>query len=161
MNRKVLIILIVVAIAIVATILPLVLRREGEKEIADKRDEAFKNLIEAQERNILSAQGKLIKKNLVASLGGKAGVLIKSESMEIGYLPPPSERIKVFILGTEVEKIEQDAINWLRSRGFSEEDICNMPVVFSIANPDAQVEQTYKLYTNYLPEFCSQILGTE
>ncbi len=125
-----------------------------EKRVAREATDNLSSLIEAQEKGSLSVSGENVKQDLIANLGGEAGAILITESMEIGYLPPPDERIMVFILGTSVEQIESEAINWLLSRGFSKEDICNLPVVFSIGNPAAQPEEAYKLSTNYLPPYC-------
>lgn len=141
--------MVVVAAAIIWSI-----NNTPEKKIAREASENFSSLIEAQESGSLSANGENVEQDLIAPLKGKAGTLLITESMEIGYLPPPDERIMVFILGTSVEQIESEAISWLLSRGFSREDLCNLPVVFSIDNPEAEPEDEYKLWANYLPPYC-------
>ena len=147
--KKIHILILVSIIFVVA--LTLVLFWGGGRD--RKTIENIDAVIEAQETRSLSANGKSVKQNLITSLRGQAGVLLTTESMEIGYLPPPDERIMVFILGKSVEQVESEAINWLLSRGFSKADLCALPVVFSIDNPEAVAEE-YKLSTNYLPPYC-------
>ncbi len=116
--------------------------------------ERVEALIEAQEVGALSSEAVRVKQELIAPLGGQAGTLLEAESMKIGYLPPPDEMILVLISGTSVEEAEEEAISWLLSRGFRRPDLCNLPVVFSVTNPNAQASKEYKLESNYLPEYC-------
>jgi len=121
-----------------------------------------KSLIRATiQETALSESGINAKKNLIASLNGKSGALLATQDMGVGYIPPPGEKIAVYILGNNVEQIEQDAISWLMSRGFSKTDLCYLPVIFSVINPEAQTNKKYKLSMDYIPEFCSEILGVE
>lgn len=159
MNKK---IILIGAITFVVLTLVFAFVLSISREQKNKND--FELLLRAQREGVLSEQGKVVRNELIEPLGGKSGTLLSVTSMEIGYLapmPPLKEKIMVFIFGTEVEKIEQDAISWLRSRGFSDADLCNLPVVFSVTNPNAQTNKEYKLSMNYIPEFCSRILGSE
>ena len=150
MNKKQIIILISVILVLTLILAIFYLLRIPQGQL-EKNVEASRS---GQERRALSEGGEVTEKKIVDSLGGKTGVLLITDSMEIGYLDPPDERIMVFVLDKDVEKTESDAINWLLSRGFSKEDLCNFPVIFSIDNPEAQPEEEYKLSTNYLPPYC-------
>ncbi|OGY56396.1 MAG: hypothetical protein A2Y84_01805 [Candidatus Colwellbacteria bacterium RBG_13_48_8] len=121
-----------------------------------------RSLIQAVvQETALSERGAIAKQNLTSGFNGKVGTLLATQDMGIGYIPPPDESVMVFITGVDVERIERDAISWLMSRGFSESDLCYLPVVFSVVNPEAQTDKTYKLSANHVPEFCSKILGVE
>ena len=149
-NKKVIIVIVLVILLSILITATFYVR----DKISRDTSENIEALIFAQEATTLSVEGEEAKKNLIDSLSGKTGSLLVTDSMEIGYLDPPDERIMVFILGTSVEQIEADAISWLLSRGFPREDLCNFPVVFSVDNPDAQTEEKYKLFFFNLPPYC-------
>ena len=155
MNKKIIIVgimIFIIKIAFFSFIFSMTREKGAEKNNLDP-------LIKADLEGVLSQQGEAVKNELIKSLNGKDGTLLSNASMEIGYLfsaPPLGDRIMVFINGTGVDKIEKDALSWLRSRGFSNADLCNLPVVFSIANPNAETAYEYKLISNYIPDFCSE-----
>lgn len=151
MNKKILTILIAVVAVAALTLLVVYVNQNDEREVADK----VEDILEAQKDGGLSASGERVKRELIAPLQGESGALFMTADMEIGYLTPPGERIMVFILGNQVEEIEERAINWLLSKGFSEADLCALPVVFSIVSQNPQTEAEYKLETNYIPPYCA------
>jgi len=96
----------------------------------------------------LSEEGLRIKEEITAHLQGKGGSLVQSPDFEIGYLTPPIEQFNIIIM-SENEKIAEDtAIAWLKSRGFSEVDICDMPTTISFANQKSAGRP------DRLPEIC-------
>jgi hypothetical protein len=160
MKKKIILIGMVVSIVLIVWGAFVLVTTEKE----NKNSISIEPLLKAEHEGVLSEQGKAVLNTLTEPLDGESGTLAGTAQMEIGYLapmPPLGDRIMVFILGIEVEKIEQDALSWLRSRGFSDNDICALPVVFSIVNPAAQTTNKDKLTANYLPPFCPGILGTE
>jgi len=113
------------------------------------------NLINAlQNDNDPNPEIQSLKTGLLKYDGLQAETLLVNDDLEIGYLPPPGEQIAVFISGINVEEVEGVAISWLRSRGFSDSDLCGFPVVFSVVNRGAETPHPYKYSTNYLPTFC-------
>lgn len=155
MNSKVKLTLIVLGTVTILTLIFWVIwSNTSDKRTEREATENLESLIDAQEQGGLSGNGQTIKENLISPFGGEAGTLLITPTMEIGYLPAPDERIMVFILSESVEQVESEAIDWLLSRGFSREDLCHLPVVFSVDNPEAQPEEEYKLFTNYLPPYC-------
>lgn len=113
------------------------------------------------QKNVLSEKGAAARERLSAEFNGGSGILLSTREMGIGYSSLPDESVKVFIKGTDIEQIEQNAISWLMSRGFSREDLCYLPVIFVVMNPNAQADEEYKLFINHLPDYCSEVLGVE
>lgn len=150
MKKTKIIIAISIFILLVAGAIVFMTRDTKDSDVKKNLDA----IINAYDTGSLSARGETAKQDLIDPLEGKAGTILTTELMEIGYLPPPDEMIMVFILGTSVEKIESDAIAWLLDKGLSKEDLCNLPVVFSIDSPYAEPKEEYKLSTNYLPPYC-------
>ena len=141
MNKKLIaIILIVMTIGIIMSGV-WVYRNWRGKESAKN----IEQIIQAQEEGVLSESGNVAKAQLIASLGEGAEALIITNDFEIGYFPPPSERLRIFIYSKNPEMAEQDAINWIKSRGFSESDICNFPTIISGVG------------SNRLPVFCEGV----
>ena len=155
-SKKTIIIITLVILCIVGAVIIWVNSYNKKQEVPAR------SLIQAVvQENALSEKGVIAKKNLIAGFNGKAGTLLATQDMGIGYIPLPDESVMVFITGVDVERIERDAMSWLMSRGFSKSDLCYLPVIFSVVNLEAQTDKTYKLSTNHIPEFCSEVLGIE
>lgn len=145
MSKKLILIISITTLVLLATIGFLFYRNTKLKE--DVRP--IKEILQVQNEGELSESGKIAREKLVAPLGGNSKALLVTEDYEIGYLPPPSERLMVFIVSETPDTAEQDAISWIKSRGFSESDICNFPTVISGVGP------------NHLPAFCEGIISVE
>jgi len=153
MKRGWLITILVLIVIAVITVGLLYLRGGKSRQVAEQAN----NILEAQQKGTLSVAGEAAKRDIINSVVGRSETLVTTESMEIGYLAPPEERIMVFILQGNAEAVEEQALNWLMSRGFSQEDICNFPVIFSVVNNKVQTTEPYKLETNYIPPYCQAL----
>lgn len=99
----------------------------------------------------LASDKEAIKERLVAPLG-EGGVLTENEDFRVEYYAP--DFFQVVIKTTHVAEASGKAINWFKDQGFSEDDICKLPVTFS-ATPE--VEQKLReggSSYNALPDFC-------
>ena len=99
----------------------------------------------------LASDKEAIKNRLVSSLG-EAGVLTENKDFRIEYYSP--NLFQVVIKVVYVAEAEDKAINWFKERGFSEKDICDLPVTFSLTpEVDQKLEGSGFIY-NALPDFC-------
>ena len=121
--------------------------------LATPKDKEIEEIYEAQVGGVVSEEGLAIKKELIAPLAGESGTLFISEDFEIGYLTPPLERFMVFIYMEDLESGEDQAVNWLKSRGFSENDLCGLPVIITPAKLDSSFGE--ELPDSHLPSFCN------
>jgi len=149
MNKKIIIILTTV---VILTILGL-----GIKMFLDRPSEEGKmiqEIYQAQETASLSPGGEALKAELIKFLGGKAGAIINNSDFEIGYLPAPLERLMIFVNFNNWQEKENTAISWLKSRGFSDADICGFPTVISVVTDTP--ESSMELPGSHVPSFCSE-----
>ncbi|MEX2053956.1 MAG: hypothetical protein WD883_00160 [Candidatus Colwellbacteria bacterium] len=127
MNKKVLIVGIVTALTLIAlAIFWAFFYHPDVREL--------ERILELQENNQLSEEGMRIKEEIIATLRGSGGALVQTPEFEIGYLTPPLGQFNIIIFSEDEDAAEATAIAWLRSRGLSESDICNIPTTVSFAN---------------------------
>lgn len=94
-----------------------------------------------------------MKQKLIEPLGGP-GPLYETADFRIGWLPPPIDRFDVTIKTTDFVSAKEETVVWLKAKGFTEQDICALPVVFNLAW-EVQQELEGSGYTfNRFPDFC-------
>lgn len=99
----------------------------------------------------LAPDKEAVKNRLVSSLG-EAGVLTENKDFRIEYYSP--NLFQVIIKVVNVAEAEDEAINWFKKQGFSEKDICDLPVTFSLTpEVDQKLKGSGFIY-NALPDFC-------
>jgi cell division septation protein DedD len=64
--------------------------------------------------------------------GELSGVLYRSQTVIIDYTNA-ADQFQVEILIVDIAQAKNDATIWLRSQGFSQQGICNLPVVFYLS----------------------------
>lgn len=146
MNKKIIITIVSTVIAGLLIIGAFFASKNMQGEQSAK---PLEKIIEAQTTGTLSASGLIARDKLTAPLEGKSEALLITDDFEIGYLNPPGERLMIFIFSETPEIAEQSAISWIKSRGFTEDDICNFPTIISGVGP------------NHLPSFCEGSIGVE
>ena len=99
----------------------------------------------------LASNKEAIKNRLVSSLG-EAGVLTENKDFRIEYYSP--NLFQVVIKVVYVAEAEDKAINWFKERGFSEKDICDLPVTFSLTPAVDQMLRGSGFIYSALPDFC-------
>ena len=148
MNKRAIIILIGLAVLLVVSGILVTIFSGATEEGRD-----IERIYRAQQEANLSAEGQEIKQELIASLEGSAGTIFSTTDFEIGYLSPPMERFMIFVPLSGYQQKADTAIKWLKSRGFSESDICNLPTVISVYT-NTPSENT-QIPANHLPSFCN------
>ncbi|MBI2594913.1 MAG: hypothetical protein HYW38_01485 [Candidatus Colwellbacteria bacterium] len=105
-----------------------------------------------KERPPLSPEKQRLKEKLVAPLGGAGSPVITSE-YRVDYLPTP-DIFEVEIKSANIDNVKNKVIAWFKRQGFSEEDICNLPVTFYLSGEVVQQFEGSGLIFNPLPDFC-------
>lgn len=123
-------------------------RSEKNQEITQNNQDVTGSPIQSQ---ALAPDKEAIKSKLVSSLG-EAGVLAENENLRIEYYSP--NLFQVIIKVVYIAKAEEEAIDWFKKQGFSEKDICDLPVTFSLTpEVDQKLKGSGFIY-NALPDFC-------
>lgn len=116
------------------TIFPEKLRKStntSNPPVADTKGSDEKLIQKVKNRITLSQTDLDTKKKVVFSLGGKSGILYSSPSFTVEYLKSP-DIFQVEILNENIQQSKQQATTWFKSQGFTQEGICNLPVMFYI-----------------------------
>lgn len=92
-----------------------------------------------------------IKKQLTAPLG-EAGTLTDGPDFRIDYIAP--DIFQVEVKSINIADARDRAIAWFKDKGFSEEDICKLPVTFYLNAEVAQKLEGSGVIFNTLPDFC-------
>ncbi len=96
-----------------------------------------------------------IKQSLLQPLKGNAGTLSEGQQFKVDYLPA-FDVFEVGIKTTNIFQAKENAISWFKEKGFSERDICNLPVTFYLVSGVAQEYKGSGLIFNPLPDFCEE-----
>jgi hypothetical protein len=89
------------------------------------------------EKGDVSQGAEEIKQKLVAPLGGRAGTLFENEEVRIDYIPPIDPFPDIFSIEIFIEdstRAKQTAVEWFSEQGFSDKDICELPISFFLSN---------------------------
>lgn len=99
----------------------------------------------------LASDKEAIKNRLVSPLG-EAGILAENEDFRIEYYSP--SLFQVVIKVVYVADARDRAIGWFKEQGFSENDICSLPVTFSLMPEVEQKLRGSGFIYSALPDFC-------
>ncbi len=102
-------------------------------------------------RPALPSNKEALKQRLVAPLG-EAGVLLETSDFRIDYLSP--DIFQVEIKTTSIASAKDNAVDWFKKKGFSEEDICKLPVTFYLSGEVVAKFKDSGLVFKPLPDFC-------
>jgi len=105
----------------------------------------------AETRPPLPPDKEALKRKLVAPLGA-GGVLTDGPDFRIDYISP--DIFQVEIKTTSIDKAKTAALEWFEQKGFTQEDICNLPVAFYLSSEVARQYQGSGLIFRPLPDFC-------
>jgi hypothetical protein len=94
-----------------------------------------KLLNEVTVRTPLSAGDSLVRKNLIASIGGKSGNLLLTSNVVLSYIAS-ADVFQGEILIPDADTAKNETVKWLTSQGLSKEGVCKLPLMFFIT-PDA------------------------
>jgi hypothetical protein len=83
----------------------------------------------------------------------QSGFLYESSKFNVEYINSP-DLFKVEILNTDITSVKEQAVLWFKSKGFSQEGICNLPLSFYLNfDISKQIKDTQGVF-NPLPEGC-------
>lgn len=107
----------------------------------------------AQNRQNLSENGTTAKLKLIASLGGTSGRVYTTPTVSIEYIKSP-DLFQGEINSSDIELAKQEAVNFMISQGFSNEDLCKLPFSFYLSPPARNSQEGSNSIFNPLPENC-------
>lgn len=106
-------------------------------------------------REPLSEDKEAIKNSLIRPLEGGAGTISEGGQFKVDYLPA-FDVFEVGIKTVDIPQAKEGAIAWFKEKGFTEDDICNLPVTFYLASEVARQYEGSGLIFNPLPDFCEE-----
>lgn len=106
-----------------------------------------------QKKGALSPEKIALKQKIIAPLGGSAGGIYETTNFRISYLPSP-DIFQGEIKTTYISQAKEEAIEWFKKQGFTEADICALPVNFYLGGEAFEQYQGSGLIFNPLPDFC-------
>lgn len=101
----------------------------------------------------LSTADQKVRTDLLKSLNNNSGVLNQTNDYTLEYVRVP-DAFMGEIKTTELEKGKQEAVDWLKSKGLSQDGVCNLPLVFYINWQTAQSLRGANILFNPLPNGC-------
>lgn len=104
-------------------------------------------------RPLLSDNDSSIRKDVLASLGNKSGLLYESSLVRIEYIKTP-DIFEGEILTINIESAKSQGVQWFLSKGMSKEGVCNLPLSFYLNYNVTQQLRGKNFEFNTLPEGC-------
>lgn len=146
MTRNRIIILVIILLAVLAVIGFFLFGAEKEEPtpITEGAESAFTG-------KPLSPDKESVKRELVAGVGG-AGTIAETPDFNVHYFAP--DIFQVEIKNIDIVNTREKAIVWFKTKGFSEEDICKLPVTFYLNAEIALKLEGSGVIFNTLPDFC-------
>lgn len=148
MSRKQLTILITLIVVVTLSILAfLVLRQDKEglpPAIQTDEESPFVGKPLPKDKEVLKNQ-------LVGHLSD-GGTITETPDFNIHYFAPDVFQVEVKTV--DIADTREKAIAWFKGKGFSEEDICKLPVTFYLSAEVARKLEGSGVIFNTLPDFC-------
>ena len=94
---------------------------------------------------------EIIKRQMVGHLGD-GGTITETPRFNIYYFAPDIFQVEIKI--TNIADVRDEAIAWFKDKGFSENDICKLPVTFYLNPEVARKLEGSGVSFNTLPDFC-------
>ncbi len=92
--------------------------------------QSFAKLTERLEHKAtLSVSDTKLRQTIITSINKQPATLYKTANIELMYIPAV-DTFEGEIDSTNITLAKQDAVVWLKKQGFSQDAICNMPVIF-------------------------------
>jgi len=82
-----------------------------------------------------------------------SGVVYENNNVSVEYIEPIDE-FKARILTTNIDQAKEDAVNWFKMNGFSQQGICDLPLNFIMSIDSARYVQENGIIFNVLPKEC-------
>ncbi len=105
-------------------------------------------------KQLLSSDQNKIKQNLVnQALPNPDFNLTATNDFSIDYIQALDE-FQVEILTTDYKTAENEAVQYFRAQGLSDNSICNLPVMFYLSYDVTQQLKGQNVSVNSIPDFC-------
>ncbi len=116
----------------------------------EKRDKLIELM---NDKPSLSSADLAVKNNILAKINNQSGYLQETDEYKIEYIKS-GDLFQVELLVTEHSFAKIKAQSWFETQGFSNQAICNLPIMFYLS-AEAKAQLTDKdINFNYLPEGC-------
>lgn len=106
----------------------------------------------AENRQTLSDTGVSAKAKLISSIQG-SGPVFSSPNVKISYIKSP-DLFQAEILSADDIIAKQEAISWMLSQGFTQDDLCKLPFSFFLGTVSSQKYLNSSEVFNPLPDGC-------
>lgn len=121
--------------------------------VAYNREDTKKMLDILKNRPKLSDSDQKIRDSLISSSDKNSDVLNQTNDYNLEYISVPDE-FMAEIKTTDLEKGKQETVDWLKSKGLSQNGVCNLPLVFYINFQIAQELRNSNVSFDPLPAGC-------
>lgn len=116
--------------------------------------ENMKKLLELiKERPTSAPSDNSVRQGLINSLENSSGVFYTTGSITIEYVKNPND-FEVEIKTTDVSAAKQEALNFFRSKGLSDDGICKLPLFFYLSQDAAKKLSGSGQKFKPLPDHC-------
>lgn len=95
---------------------------------------------------------KALRNQLISELDGNSGIINSTNSYRLEYVKAPND-FEAEIITTQISKAKEDVISFLRQKGFSDEGICKLPLMFYLNFEIAKSVPDDEKFSPY-PDFC-------
>lgn len=101
----------------------------------------------------IEARDKNLRAILISELGNQSGVMQNTESYRLEYVKTP-DSFEAEIKTTEITKAKNEVVAYLKSRGFTEDGICKLPLMFYLNFDTAKSVKNTGEEFGQIPDFC-------
>ncbi len=115
-----------------------------------KRDQLVEKI---SNKPALSSSDQTVKRAVLAKIGNKSGYLEETPEYKTEYIKSV-DLFQVEILTTDYSFAKVKATSWFKDQGFSQEGVCNLPVMFYLSAQTRSALKDKDITFNYLPEGC-------
>jgi hypothetical protein len=96
---------------------------------------------------------KNLRAQLISELDNQSGIIQNTASYRLEYVASP-DSFEVEIKTSEITKAKDEAILYLKTRGFTEDGICKLPLMFYVNHEVAKNMKSGEDEFNQIPDFC-------
>lgn len=113
--------------------------KPSEVQTLQQSDPQKERLEYIQTKKPLSIDDETIKFDMLTEIGeSQSTIIYQSPTITIDYVRS-ADVFQGEILTTDIEAAKNEAVSWLKNKGFSDEGICNLPLSFYL-NYDIKME---------------------
>lgn len=133
---------------------PTVFPSEGGAKVKYNKDSSDRLLEIVESRPTpVELDDSTLREQLIEELGNNSGITVETQSFKLEYVRAP-DSFEAEIKTTEVNRAKNEAIDYLKTRGFSEDGICKLPLVFYLNFEVAKNLSDPGIEFSPMPDFC-------